>query len=284
MISRLVLRHITLYVRARWAVFFSFLSVLIILGLFMLFLRDSFGGDFGELPYADYVIHTWIFSGVLMVSTVTVPLGFYVVMIRDIELKTINDFYVAPIKRRNIVISYFIAALLIGSIFGLFNLVVGQLYIGFKFGLFLDFFTLLKLVLLVIFSSSLFSSLFFLALTYIKSSDAHGTLGTLIGTLIGFLTGLYIPIGVLGNTMRNILSLLPTMQMVSIFRIVYMEDSLDKAFVGAGAFRIQMESFLGVSLELFNQVISPWLTMIILIIWTIIFLTLSIMRLNAFKR
>ena len=283
-IKGLLKRHILLYIRDRWAIFFSFLSVLIILGLFMIFLRNSFGGDFGDLEHSEYLIHTWIFSGVLMVSTVTVPLGFLAVMVQDLELKIINDFYVAPIKRKSIVASYFLAAVIVGTVFSLFNLLIGQVYIGLKFGFFLEPLTILRLIGLIIFSSMLFSALFFYITSYIKTSNAHGTLGTLVGTLIGFLAGLYVPIGVLGQTLRNILSSLPTMQMASLFRIVYMEESLNKTFVGIDAFRENMESFLGVSLEFSGNTVSPITTFIILSLWIVGLLLLSVRRLNTFKR
>jgi multidrug/hemolysin transport system permease protein len=280
----LVKRHLTLYLRDKWSVFFSFLSVIIILGLFLLFLRTTFTNDFSEYPDAGYVSYAWILSGVLMVSTVTVPLGFLGIMVQDLELKTVNDFYVAPIKRTQIVFSYYIAAVVIGSVFGFFNLSLGVLFLLFEFGYFSGVLNLLMLLGLVILSASLFSSLFFFVVSYIKTSNAHGTLSTLLGTLIGFLTGLYVPVGALSDTIRTVLSVMPFMQMVSLFREAYMIDPFNRIFSEAPGMETYIRDLLGIDLILFDQTIQPLLTFLIIIIWTILFLGLSILRLNTYKR
>lgn len=282
-IKALVKRHLTLYLRDRWSVFFSFLSVIIILGLFILFLRNTFG-SFSEYEGAGYVSTSWILSGVLMVSTVTVPLGFLGIMVKDLEIKTINDFYVAPIKRTEIVFSYFLAALIIGSVFGFFNLTIGVSFLFIQYGYFIGFLNLLTLMALVILSSGLFSSLFFLVVTYIKTLNAHGTLSTLIGTLIGFLTGLYVPVGALSDTLRTVLSLLPFMQMVTLFRRFYMADALNLVFENASEMEAGVVSLLGVNLEFGDTVIASSVTLLIIVGWTLLFLGLSVLRLKTFKR
>lgn len=283
-IKSLVKRHLLIYVRDRWAVFFSFLSVIIILGLFMLFLQHAFGGEFAEQPHADYLTHSWIISGVLMVSSVTVPLGFLGMMVLDLENKRINDFYVAPLKRYTIVFSYLLAAFSIGMVFSLINLIIGQLYLYLRFGFLLAPLTWLSLIGLVALSNLLFSSLFFYAVTFIKTSNAHSTLSTLVGTLIGFLAGLYVPIGNLQTAIRNVLSALPTMQVISAIRIVYLEDALTRVFGDQVDFRSFYESLLGVQLRFSDTVVPFWLTLLMIIGWIVLFMTLSIRRLTYFKK
>ncbi|MFP4286280.1 MAG: ABC transporter permease [Candidatus Izemoplasmataceae bacterium] len=285
MITRaLIKRHLTLYLRDRWAIFFSFLSVIIILGLFILFLKNTFGSDFNAYQDAAYVSHAWILAGVLVVSTVTVPLGFLAIMVQDLELKTINDFYVAPISRTQIVLSYFFSALVIGSVFGLFNLAIGITYLLIQFGYFIGLFNLMILTSLTILSASLFSSLFFLVITYIKTLNAHGTLSILLGTLIGFLTGLYVPIGALSNTLRTVLSIMPFMQMATLFRKAYMADAFERVFVNAEGMKASVIDLLGVNLKIFSIEISTAYTLLIILGWMGIFLGLSILRLKTFKR
>lgn len=285
MFKALLARHMKIYLRDRWAVFFSFLSIVIILGVFMLFLQNTFGGDFATLEGSDYVVHAWIISGVLMVSTVTVPLGFLGSMVNDHETKTINDFYVAPIKRSTIVSSYIVAAIVIGIALTLVNFLLGQLYLFLRFDRLIGLLDALHVLGLIVLSTTLFSTMLFYIISFIKTMNAHGTMSTLVGTLIGFLAGLYVPAGSLGTTTRNVLSVLPTMQMASIFRVPYTRKAFNEAFAGTpDEFREGWESVLGVTLEFSDNVVSQWVVYVMIIGWIVLFTTLSFVRLNTYKR
>ena len=76
---QLVLRNVRLFLRDRAAVFFSFLSVIIILGMYILFLgkvqRMNLPQEVMDIEGGDWLISSWIMAGILTVSTVTVPLG-----------------------------------------------------------------------------------------------------------------------------------------------------------------------------------------------------------------
>ncbi len=283
MIQALIKRHLKIFLRDRWAVFFSFLSVIIILVLFTVFFRNAFG-DLTETTEGTYLINGWIFSGVLMVATVTVPLGFLGIMVTDRETNAINDFYVAPIGRSTIVISYLIAAIIIGSVLGFINLIVGQLYIFLMVQTFLPLMTNILLILLIILSTTLFSSLFFYVVTFIKTSNSHGTLSTLVGTLIGFLAGLYVVVGNLPNITRYIMGLLPTLQLASLFRLVYMDEAMDLIFQDNVDIRETQTFLLGIRIEVGSfELTEPFLVLFSLL-WIGLFVTLSIMRLKAFKK
>ena len=284
LVKSLVRRHLIMYLRDRWAVFFSFLSVMIILGLFILFLRNAFGGEFAQLEHSDYVIHSWILAGVVMVGTVTIPLGFLSIMVRDFETKAINDFYVAPVKRHLIVLSYLLSAVVIGVILGIINLFVGLAYLWFRFDNIPNLLSLIQLIGLLILSTALFSSIFFYATSFIKTSNTHGSLSTLVGTLIGFLAGVYVVIGSLPSTTQTIMSALPTMQIASAFRIIYMRDALDLAFINHPDMRIFYEHLLGIKLEIGDITLTLLGLVVITGLWTTIFTVLSVLRSKSFKK
>ena len=282
MLTALIKRHLLIYLRDRWAIFFSFLSVFIILGLFVLFLRNTF--DLSE-PDVDYMVYAWILSGVLMVSTVTVPLGFLGIMVVDLETKRLNDFYVAPIPRKTIVFSYLIAAIIIGTLFSLVNFAFGQVFLLIRVNQMIPLIDMLFVIGMIILSTALFSSLFFYSVSYLKTSNSHGTLSTLVGTLIGFLAGLYVPIGVLNTTTRTVLSLLPTLHSISAFRLIYMRDALDTVFLNAPAeTRIHQEFILGITLRISDTNLSLPFVLLLVLLWTGLFSALSIRRIAKFKR
>ena len=96
---QLVRRNMLNYLRDKASVFFSFLSVIIILALYILFLGqmqvDAINNAFGEGDNNAWLVGSWIMAGILTVSTITVPLGAVGNLIDDRANKTLDDFYVS---------------------------------------------------------------------------------------------------------------------------------------------------------------------------------------------
>ena len=88
-------RHILLYVRDRSAVFFSMLSVLIVLLLMLVFLGDMNKDELmqlvqraqGSIQEADamHLITMWTIAGILVVNAFTVPITMIGILIQDKE-------------------------------------------------------------------------------------------------------------------------------------------------------------------------------------------------------
>ncbi len=285
--SALIKRHILCFLRDRWSVFFSFLSVLIILMLFAFFLGAMHETTVPEAlrgtDEGNHLVYSWLFSGVLMVSTVTVPLGFLHFMVKDRATQSINDFYVTPLSRTKIVFSYLVAAILVSTALGVVNLLLGQVIVYLNASTFLPLASFLQVLGLIVLSSTLFSSLFYFVVSYLKSLNAHGTLSTLVGTLIGFVTGVYVPVANLGNTLTNILAAFPPLQMAGLFRRVYMDKALHDVFAGApDAMTRYMENF-GVDVVFAGRTFSTFELLVFSAFWIVLFVLLSVLRLRRFK-
>ena len=283
----LVKRHLLVFFRDRWAVFFSFLSVIIIILLYLLFLMDMLESNFPEsirgTNDADHLLYSWLMSGVLMVSTVTVPLGFLAVMIHDKSVSISNDFFVAPIRRILITLSYIIAALIVTLVLAIVNLVIGQLIIFLNVGKLLDPVSFITLIGVTALSSALFTSMLYVVVSLIRSQNAHGTLSSIVGTLIGFVCGIYVPIGVFGSTIQSVLNTLPFMQMSALFRKIYMEDGMEAVFAGTPDMKASYAAFYGVDIELFSTNLSIGALTVMLLGWTLLFVALSAWRVKSFR-
>ena len=148
----MVIRNLKLYLRDRAAVFFSFLSVIIILAMYILFLgkmqSNFLAADFGIDDQKDWLVAAWIMAGILMVSTVTIPLGAVGKLIDDRTNGILNDFYAAPINRNVLALSYLISAWVIGFIMVMANFVIGQLYVLSQGG---EFMTLLQYLEIIVY-------------------------------------------------------------------------------------------------------------------------------------
>ena len=130
---QLVRRNMKLYLRDKASVFFSFLSAIIIILMYALFIgrlqQNGLENEFGDVEGISFLVNTWIMAGVLTVTTVTVPLGILGNMVNDREKGKINDFYTAPIDRKILALSYLISAWIVSFIMVFANMIVGQLYV-----------------------------------------------------------------------------------------------------------------------------------------------------------
>jgi multidrug/hemolysin transport system permease protein len=285
---QLILRNLRRYLRDRAAVFFSFLSVIIILALYILFLgkmqSDNLAREMGDIEGINWLVSAWIMAGILMVSTVTVPLGAIGNLIDDRADGLLNDFYTSPISRNTLALSYLISAWVIGLVMVLVNFVVGQIYVLSQGGELMSLMTTLKMLGLIIFSIMTFSSFFFYLAIFMKTRNAYGTLSTLVGTFIGFLGGIYIPIGVLGENVQTFMNALPTAHAVSIFRRVYMQGAVDYVFEGApeGVYQAYADTF-GLNVIVGNFRFESWHMLLSMAIFMLVFYGLSVWKLSKSK-
>src|SRR5690554_5326156 len=111
-VFQFTLRNIKVYLRDPVGVFFSFLSMLIILGLYILFLGDVSVNNMPlEIPNVSeqnirFLVDSWIMAGILIVNSITIPLGVFGIMVQDRARKTIDGFLVAPVKRWKLIMGY----------------------------------------------------------------------------------------------------------------------------------------------------------------------------------
>jgi multidrug/hemolysin transport system permease protein len=285
---QLVSRNLKRYLRDKAAVFFSFLSVIIILALYILFLgkmqSDSLASHFGSIDGIDWLVASWIMSGIIVVSTVTVPLGAIGNLIDDRVNLTLNDFYASPISRNTLALSYLISAWVIGFIMVLTNFIVANIYVLMQGGELLSFIDTLKVLGLIILSIMTFSSFFFYISIFMKTRNAFGTLSTLVGTFIGFLGGIYIPIGVLSKNVQTVMNILPTASAVTLMRRLFMDGAIDKVFSNAPQeVYDSYASIYGLNVEIGNKQFENWHMLLSLIIFMAVFYLLSVLKLRNSK-
>lgn len=289
MIWQLTVRNIRIYTRNKMSVFFSFLSVLIIIGLYALFLSDvqvnSIKGYVGgDIPGIRSLVDSWIMSGLLAINAVTITLGVLGTMVYDIEYKRFPDFIVAPISRTGVVMSYLLSAWIIGLLFSLIGFVVGELYILSGGGQLLSPMKMLEvlgiLALAVISSSSI---MYFIA-SFLKSGSAFGTLSTLLGTLIGFFTGAYVPMGVMPAAIQKFMVLVPFSHGAALLRQIFCEQPLATVFGPAAQARDMYIRMYGIDLFWNDAKITVPVMLAFLGGVTVLFLLMSAIKLRRYKQ
>lgn len=284
----LVKRNILIFVRDKASVFFSFFSVIIIILLYILFLGkmqiDSISELLGNVDGSKWLVSSWIMAGILVVSSITVPMGTLGKIIEDRENGKINDFYTSPINRKILALSYLISSWTIAFMMVMVNLILGQLYVLSSGGELFSFIQTLQVIGLLMLSIMSFSSFFFFVSLFMRSRNAFGLIGTLVGTFIGFLGGIYIPIGVLSKNIQNAISIFPIAHAVTLMRRIYMDGAVEKVFANApdGAYNSYADVF-GLNAYIGEYSFSSLYMLLSLIIFGIVFFILSALKLSKTK-
>lgn len=283
MIWTLALRQLKLYFRDKVSVFFSLLSVMIIIGLYVLFLGDIVSSGQGQ----DYrtMMDQWIMSGVIAVSGFTTTLGAFGILVDDKTKKIDRDFIVAPLKPTVRVLAYLLSALIIGTLMSLVTLVFAQIYILVYGGPLLTLLELVMVFALIILNVLTSSSIVFLLIIFIKTATTFSTVSTIVGTIIGFVMGIYVPIGNLPGAVQTVIKFFPTSHAAVLFRTVMMERSLDQVFLNApSGERASVEALLGVRYFVNGQVMPLYAHILILAGTMIIFFSAAVLVLRYKKQ
>lgn len=238
-------RNCLVFLRDRSAVFFSLLSMLIVLLLMVVFLGDmnvdsvvqilkEYGGERNVVQdeeNAKHLVQYWTLAGILVVNSVTVTLSVMGTMVTDGVQGRLVSLYSAPVSRSMIACSYVSAAIMIGFFMCTLTLGVALVLIGVAGGGMLSVGAILKIELLILLNVCIFAVVMYLAALFVRSSSAWGGIGTVVGTLVGFVGTIYIPAGALPEGVMNVLKYIPILHGTALMREVCCEEILGKTFV-----------------------------------------------------
>ena len=237
----LISRNRKVYTRDRLAFFMSFLSVIILILVYQVFLgqiqidaiKEALGSDTASSDTIK-MVNYWLISGLTTIVSMTSTLGAFGVMVSDKEKKLSEDFKVSPISNFKVELSYAIFAILFGIILTMFSCVFA---IGIFNGLssLLDYSVMdyLKIFGIVSLSTVLSAAIVLPILAFIRTSSAFTTLSTIVGTFIGFISGVYLSIGSVGETLQQVMTWFPMTQVNALLKQVLMKDSIAQVFDSA---------------------------------------------------
>ncbi|MEG0260187.1 MAG: ABC transporter permease [Lysinibacillus sp.] len=276
----LVSRNNKVFRRDKTQVFFSLLSVIIVIVLYAVFLQkmqiDAIEQMTTATPEIMTMVNEWILAGLLSMIAVSTTLAAFGVAVQDMESKVTADFLTAPISRATIQVSYIINAFIIGSVFSFIAFICGEIFIVSTGGHWLSFEDFFKVISILLLSVSLASVFNVFLVLFTNSLNAFSTLSTIVGTVIGFLCGVYVPVGALPAFAQNIVMYFPVSHTTVLLRDAFMQNSMTTVF--AGAPQEQLEAYklgYGIIYEMNGQIISSTVSIIIIVATIIILALLS---------
>ena len=233
----LVSRNIKCYFKDKFLFFVSLITPMILLVLFVTFLRsvyiESFKSIFEGFGFTagDEVIEglagSWLLSSIMAVCSVTVAICSNAVMISDKVDGAINDLSVSPVKGTTVTLSYFVANFIITLTVMLAVLIVGFVYlaiVGWYIPVGDVFLILVDVICCVLFGALLAG----VVESFISSQGGLSAISTLVSSMYGFLCGAYMPLSQFADGMRNVICSLPCTYSVGILRKHFMGGYVTK--------------------------------------------------------
>ena len=234
----LISRNRKVYTRDRLAFFMSFLSVIILILVYQVFLgqiqidaiKEALNSDTASTDTIQ-MVNYWLISGLTTIISMTSTLGAFGVMVLDKEKKLSEDFKVSPVSNFKIELSYAIFAILFGIIMTMFSCIFAiGMFNGFSALLDYSMMDYLSILGVVTMGTMLSATIILPILAFIRTSSAFTTLSTIVGTFIGFISGVYLSIGSVGESLQQVMSWFPLTQVNALLKQILMKAAISKVF------------------------------------------------------
>lgn len=264
-------RNVKVYLKDRMAVFLSLITQIIVLGLFLIFLKDTYlmaiNDNLGELKSLvsekdiQTLINSWLVSGVVGTAVVTVALNSLNIMVTDKQNKISFDYCTSPVKNSTVVLSYFSGALINTILLSTILLSAGFIFIAvtgeFVYSI-TDILAMFGLTILGSISSTLILMIF---VSFFKKNSTLSAFGVMISASIGFVIGAYVPVSQFGSSVQTIVNLVPGSHIAGMMRNILMTpaiNNIDKTLNGIdkGAFTESIKMIFAFNLNIFDKEIG----------------------------
>ena len=233
-------RNLLLFFKDKQSIIFSLLTSMIVLALYLLFLKDTFvnamDSAINQFPSLSSLIdkndkdmfaNLILLTGILGSAMITVPYNCLITLVKDRENKVDYDILATPLKRGQIIFSYFISAALSSVILTSMILAIGLGVIGMQGDIYLGIGEILKAFCVVALGSISATSIFIIVVLFFKSVSASGAFFGMLSAASGFIIGAYIPISQFSEAIQTVCNIFPASQITIVLRNVLINGLLE---------------------------------------------------------
>ncbi len=241
-------RNLLIYFKDKAAILFSLLTSLIVLVLYLLFLKgtyqDAFDSALEEAAFLKGLIHSediesfinvTLLIGMMGSAMITVPYSCLTTIVKDRENKIDYDISATPIKRWQIILSYFTSAAVSACIMTGLLLTAGLLILNSNGGLLLTASDVVRAYGMVILGSVSATGIFMTMMMFFKTSQSSSSFFGMLSAAAGFVIGAYIPISQFSESVQTFCNLFPATHVTVAIRNILMRgvmDSMDSSIGG----------------------------------------------------
>ena len=233
-------RNLLLFFKDKQSIVFSLLTSMIILALYLLFLKDTFVNSMdsamNQFPNLSSVIdkndkdmfaNLILLTGILGSAMITVPYNCLITLVKDRENKVDYDILATPLNRGQIIFSYFVSAAVSSVILTSMILAIGLGVIGVQGDIYLGTSEIVKAFGVVSLGSISATSIFIIVVLFFKSVSASGAFSGMLSAASGFIIGAYIPISQFSESVQTVCNIFPASQITIVLRNVLINGLLE---------------------------------------------------------
>ena len=269
-ILRFIKRNVLLFFKDWQSILFSLLTSIIVLVLYLLFLKGTFvsaiqrameqyPGLASMVPQKDIAMFANLFllSGILGSAMISVPFSCITVVVKDRANKVDYDILATPMKREQIILAYFISAVLTSILLNSIILAVGLIGIRMQGNMYLNISQVVKAFSVVALGSISASAIFMIVVLFFKTVRACEAFFGILSAASGFVIGAYIPISQFSNEVQTVCNLFPASQITIMLRNILLNRLLDHINtslqgVDQGMFVLSLKEYFTFQAKLFK--------------------------------
>ncbi len=304
-LGKLTKRHLLVFFNNRMRVFFTLMVPFIVFVIYIFFLRnlelltvkDVFSdstidelknfdpaGNTQVNKYVGAILDSWMLSGIMAFSTLTVSLQTNNIIVADKENGINRDFASSPVSNTVLILSYFIYSFVVTLIVSFIFLIVCFVYLACLGEFWLNFVDVLT-ILGVLLYSTVNSVLFTVFICSFVSKDmTMVSILTVFSSAIGFLIGAYMPFYMMPAAVQNVCCFIPGTYCCSLFRYSFLATPIAEAsnyIVGLDPVNGQLiieglTGNFGYNLEFFGMSLTPEIQAAIIALFTVLLIALNL--------
>ena len=263
-------RNVLLFFKDWQSILFSLLTSIIVLVLYLLFLKGTFvsaiqrameqyPGLASMVPQKDIAMFANLFllSGILGSAMISVPFSCITVLVKDRANKVDYDILATPMKREQIIFAYFVSAVLTSTLLTDIILAVGLIGIRMQGNMYLNISQVVKVFSVVALGSISASAIFMIVVLFFKTVSACEAFFGILSAASGFVIGAYIPISQFSNEVQTVCNLFPASQITIMLRNILLNGLLEHINtslqgVDQGMFVLSLKEYFTFQAKLFN--------------------------------
>ncbi len=237
-------RNLLIYFKDTLAVIFSLLTSIIVLVLYLLFLKGTFISAFTGTMNGledlisgvdiDTMVNGILLSGILGSAMITIPYTCLQTIVKDRESGVDSDICATPVKRWQIILSYFTASCISAFLMTSVILTIGLVVLSSMGSLYLTVPAILSAYGIVLLGSVSSTALFMVIVLLFKSSSTCTAFFGILCAASGFVIGAYIPLSQFSSGVRTFCNLFPACHITSLIRNVLLSGVADNINTSIG--------------------------------------------------
>ena len=266
----LIKRNLLLFFKDWQSILFSLLTSIIVLVLYLLFLKGTFvsamQSAMEQYPGLvsmiaekdiDMFANLLLLTGILGSAMISVPFSCITTLVRDRANKVDYDILATPMKRGQIIFAYFVSAVLSSTLLTGIILTIGLVGIRMQGNIYMNASQVVKAFSIVALGSISASAIFMIIVLFFKTVSACEAFFGILSAASGFVIGAYIPISQFSNEVQTVCNLFPASQITIMLRNILLNGLLEHINtslqgVDQGMFVLSLKEYFTFQAKLFN--------------------------------